>query len=283
MRNVPTISRQTAALRRIWRRALVLAALLTLVGSLGALAATHTVNTDSRVYRSPDLSSQYVALPKGMQVNLVATNNGWAMIENAGIYGYTNAAHLTENAASEAPQPAVITEDTYVFQSPDLNSARLSVPKGMRVELIAVNGDWAMVRNGSVYAYMYAPHVSPLDEAEPAPTATPEPTAAPVYEGEPAVITANTYVFQSPDLNQRAPERAEGDAGGADRRQRRLGDGAQRQACTPICTRRTSPRWTRPSPRRRRRRNRRPRRRANGSSSRKIPTSISLPAYSARA
>lgn len=203
MKHARMISQKWMNVRRYGFRAAVLAALLMVICSMGAMAATHTVNTDSRVYQSPDLSSQYVALPEGMQVNLVATYNGWAMIENAGVYGYTNAAHLTENAESEAPQAAVITADTYVFQSPSLSSARLSVPQGMRIELVAVNGDWAMVRNGSVYAYMYAGHVAPESEAEPAPTAAPtaEPTAEPVYEGEPAVITENTYVFQSPSLS----------------------------------------------------------------------------------
>ena len=203
MKHARMISQKWMNVRRYGFRAAVLAALLMVICSMGAMAATHTVNTDSRVYRSPDLSSQYVALPEGMQVNLVATYNGWAMIENAGVYGYTNAAHLTENAESEAPQAAVITADTYVFQSPSLSSARLSVPQGMRIELVAVNGDWAMVRNGSVYAYMYAGHVALESEVEPEPTAAPtaEPTAEPVYEGEPAVITADTFVFQSPSLN----------------------------------------------------------------------------------
>ena len=195
MKHARMISQKWMNVRRYGFRAAVLTALLMVICSMGAMAATHTVNTDSRVYRSPDLSSQYVALPEGMQVNLVATYNGWAMIENAGVYGYTNAAHLTENAESEAPQAAVITADTYVFQSPSLSSARLSVPQGMRIELVAVNGDWAMVRNGSVYAYMYAGHVALESEV------VPEPTAEPVYEGEPAVITADTFVFQSPSLN----------------------------------------------------------------------------------
>ena len=183
MKHARMISQKWMNVRRYGFRAAVLAALLMVICSMGAMAATHTVNTDSRVYRSPDLSSQYVALPEGMQVNLVATYNGWAMIENAGVYGYTNAAHLTENAESEAPQAAVITADTYVFQSPSLSSARLSVPQGMRIELVAVNGDWAMVRNGSVYAYMYAGHVALESEVEPEPTAAPtaEPTAEPVY------------------------------------------------------------------------------------------------------
>ena len=202
MKHARMISQKWMNVRRYGFRAAVLAALLMVICSMGAMAATHTVNTDSRVYRSPDLSSQYVALPEGMQVNLVATYNGWAMIENAGVYGYTNAAHLTENAESEAPQAAVITADTYVFQSPSLSSARLSVPQGMRIELVAVNGDWAMVRNGTAYAYIYADFITLLSEVEPtvAPTATPD-YGDLLENAKDAVITANTFVFESPDLS----------------------------------------------------------------------------------
>ena len=202
MKHARMISQKWMNVRRYGFRAAVLAALLMVICSMGAMAATHTVNTDSRVYRSPDLSSQYVALPEGMQVNLVATYNGWAMIENAGVYGYTNAAHLTENAESEAPQAAVITADTYVFQSPSLNSVSLSVPQGMQVELIAINGDWAMVRNGTAYAYIYADFITLLSEVEPtvAPTATPD-YGDLLENAKDAVITANTFVFESPDMS----------------------------------------------------------------------------------
>ena len=216
MKNASLISPLRASIRRHALRAIVLALLLSVACMAGALAATHTVNTDSRVYRSPSLASDYAALPKGMQVNLVATNGGWAMIENAGIYGYTNAAHLTANAAAPAAEAVVFNVDSYVFQSPDLSSAYLPVPKGMQVELIAVNGQWAMVRNGSVYAYTNVDHLSKPGElsptATPAPTATPTaaPTATPaptpdyselLPNAKDAVITANTFVFQTPDLS----------------------------------------------------------------------------------
>ncbi len=201
MKNASLISPLRASIRRHALRAIVLALLLSVACMAGALAATHTVNTDSRVYRSPSLASDYAALPKGMQVNLVATNGGWAMIENAGIYGYTNAAHLTANAAAPAAEAVVFNVDSYVFQSPDLSSAYLPVPKGMQVELIAVNGQWAMVRNGSVYAYTNVDHLSKPGEVSP--TATPAPTAAPTAApaAEAVVFNVDSYVFQSPDLS----------------------------------------------------------------------------------
>lgn len=191
--------------------------------------------TNSRVYQSPSLSSRWLAIPKGMQVNLVSIrSDGWAMVENGGIFAYTNPAHLIESVwtapvATPTPAPvpdvdysglmanaveAVITANTRVYQLPNLSSASLPVPGGMRVKLLAISGDWAMVANGSCVAYMNAAQVStvewnPIATAAPTPVPTavptPVPTASIDYSGlmanaQPAQITTVTYVYHSPDV-----------------------------------------------------------------------------------
>ena len=197
----------------LWLRAVVLALALLAVCSMGALAERYTarVNTDSRVYQQPSLSSRYGSLPKGMQVDVIATCNGWAMIENNGIVGYTNAAHVTAVTEQETPslnaKPAIITADTSIYLSPSTSSLSMRVPKGMQVNLMAVNGDWAMVENCGIVAYMNAAHVSLLSDLSP--TATPAPTETPAVTGEPAIITADTSIYVSPStssLSARVPK-----------------------------------------------------------------------------
>ena len=145
-----------------------------------------------------------------MQVELIAVNGDWAMVRNGSVYAYMYASHVALLSEIE-PEPtaapvqgewAVVNADTYVYQSPSAFSARLSVPEGMQVELIAVNGDWAMVRNGTAYAYIYADFITLLSEVEPtvAPTATPD-YGDLLENAKDAVITANTFVFESPDLS----------------------------------------------------------------------------------
>lgn len=42
---------------------------------------------------------------------------------------------------------------TKVYQKPSSSSRSLSVPKGMKVKMVAVKGSWAMVKNGKAVAY----------------------------------------------------------------------------------------------------------------------------------
>ena len=65
------------------------------MAAMDSLAKPVTFNTNSRVYRQPNLSSDWLGISAGMQVNLLATNGQWAMVENAGIIAYTNKDHLT--------------------------------------------------------------------------------------------------------------------------------------------------------------------------------------------
>jgi len=183
-----------------------------LICAVGALAAERVViNTNSRVYKTPSLSAPSFAVPKGMKLNLVAVNGSWAMVENGGVRAYMNAAHLSF-LEEEAPdfsgieiqsRPAVVLEDTYVYQRPSTSAARIAVPARMRLNLLAISGNWAMVENGGVRAYMNAAQVEALDIAVPTAAPAPTPVPAPDYSdllenAQPARITVNTRVYQSP-------------------------------------------------------------------------------------
>lgn len=118
-------------------------------------------NTESRVYVWPDLGSTYISVPAGLKVTQADdAETGWTRVELNGASGYTNAAHLTkvdsqpENSVTPIQKSAIVTENTLVFAAPRLNAASMRIPKGMRLTLVAVSGDWAMVANGNLYAYM---------------------------------------------------------------------------------------------------------------------------------
>ena len=82
--------------------------------ALSELATPVVVNTASRVYQQPNLKSRWASLSKGTEVNLLATNGRWAMVEKNGCVAYTNKDHLTEAGQSqpeETPaQPEVVWE-----------------------------------------------------------------------------------------------------------------------------------------------------------------------------
>ena len=123
-------------------------------------------NADSRVYLFPNLESVYVEVGQGLQVNYQGDESGWARVELNGAVGYTNGAHLTkvsENAVTMIRSDAIIARDTRVFAGPYYSAQSMAVPAGMRVELVAISGDWAMVANGNIYAYMNHSDVELVD------------------------------------------------------------------------------------------------------------------------
>lgn len=135
--------------------------------ALDSLATGVVVNTPSRVYQSPSLSSRWTALPEGMELNLLAVNGKWAMVENNGVVAYTNRDHLTQKA-QEAPEPSApeteapeVTVETFeakvtadsmrVYRKADASSKYLgSVPKDTVVTVHAYCGGWAYIElNGN--------------------------------------------------------------------------------------------------------------------------------------
>ena len=132
--------------------------------ALSELATPVVVNTASRVYQQPNLKSRWASLSKGTEVNLLATNGRWAMVEKNGCVAYTNRDHLTEVGQSqpeETPaQPEVIWENftAYVLDGGAAVYAQASasskevgrLPKSTAVTVTAYCDGWAYIElNGN--------------------------------------------------------------------------------------------------------------------------------------
>ena len=183
---------------------------------LMANAKSAVITATCRVYQSPSTSAASVLAPAGMKVNLLTVNGSWALIENSGVFAYVDASKVKENAATTtsapAPEtdysalmanakPAVITVSCRVYQSPSTSAASVLAPAGMQVNLLAVNGDWAMIENNGVFAYIASNHIALSASA---PTATPAPEtdySALMANAKPAVITVSCRVYQSPSTS----------------------------------------------------------------------------------
>lgn len=149
------------------------------MAAIASLAKAATVNRDTYVYQSASAKSKSLKVRKGMALNVLATNGQWAMVENSGAIAYMNKAHLTmkadeEESSDETTTKATINRSTYVYQKPSTSSKKLKVKKGMEVVLVAVNGQWAKVQNGTAVAYMKKDH---LTVVEPEEDSTEEPDA----------------------------------------------------------------------------------------------------------
>jgi len=184
-------------------RTVLLALLLMAMCCLSALAAQEMrINTDTRIYQSPDTSSLSIPVPAGLQVRLHAVQSGWALVENGGVYAFMNAGHLSGIDENEPDydelmknaQPAVITADARIYRTASTASASARVNAGLKVDLLCVDSGWALIENGGVYAYIDAGCVAPVNLAAPSPEPTDAPLAA---SAQPALITRSTRVYRS--------------------------------------------------------------------------------------
>lgn len=157
------------------------------------------ITTGTRVYKKASTASASIRVNKGLEVNLLSAKDGWAIIENNGVYAYIKSKHVKLVKAEEneyEAKPAVITADTRVYKKASTSSASLRVNKGMQVNLLATNGSWAMVENNGTRAYMKKEYIELRSEAdEPVVTPTPEPTAkpTPVPTATPAPVADNYF------------------------------------------------------------------------------------------
>lgn len=135
--------------------------------ALDSIATPAKLNTNSRVYQSANLNSRWLRVGKGMEVNLLATNGAWAMVERGGVVAYTNKNHLTtmEAVQPEAPEqvqpeqsapapeivwetfPAKVTAARMpVYQQASTKSRCLgSLTAGVNVTVHAYCGEWAYI------------------------------------------------------------------------------------------------------------------------------------------
>lgn len=155
------------------------------------------ITVSTRVYKKASTASASIRVNKGLEVNLLSAENGWAIVENNGVYAYVKSEYVKLIKADKIeynPQPAVITADTRVYKKASTASASLRVNKGMQVNLLATNGGWAMVENNGTRAYMNKEYVELCSEVE-QPVVTPEPTVAPtpIPTATPAPAVGNYF------------------------------------------------------------------------------------------
>ena len=169
---------------------------------IAKLARRVQANTDTRVYASPDLSSAYLPIPRGMEMNLLAESGAWAMVENAGIIAYTNRDHLSaveETIWGSAPVQ-VSAEEIEVLDAP--NGKRLGVlVKGARATLLAIRGEWGYIELNGNRGFARISALIPAEDAPDAPEKPTEPEPTPAPEPTPVPEPAN-YIFQEKSVEK---------------------------------------------------------------------------------
>lgn len=156
-------------------RLIALVCLLTLCLSCfsSALAAAndyaYVKSSKTKVYKTAGMSSRQSYITKYEVVIVLETNDRLARVSYNGKIGYMYLKDLC--AVDPLDRSAALTRSAYVYAKPSTSAAKKSVSKGTRVNVLAVNGSWAMVEKGSAVGYIQLPCLSEYSEDTiPAPT-----------------------------------------------------------------------------------------------------------------
>ena len=168
---------------RILSIAMLVALILTAMPAVALADSSFSayVKSDSmRVYRDASLSSYWGSLPEKTIVTVKACVGDVAKISYKGKTGY--AAISDMGKVESIADKAETTQKTRVYEKPSTSSRYATVEKGVRVNVLAVNGSCAMVEKGGKVGYMLVSHLS-IEGQTTAPS-LPETPAAPDPEPE---------------------------------------------------------------------------------------------------
>lgn len=112
------------------------------------------------VYRDAEMTKPWGNLPGFMLLQRrFDLKDGRTAVANGRYLGYIASDALTELKEGDWLYAACSTR---AYQKPSLKSRWVNVRQGLPVQLVAVTGSCAMVRRGSIVAYMYVGHLRPI-------------------------------------------------------------------------------------------------------------------------
>lgn len=166
-------------------------------------------NQQTRVYRRPSAASQYVTLQAGVQVQVMSVNGAYAQVTMDGRVGYMLYSHLSASATSTAAPaqsvniPVVTLVEAQIYENPDYTGEAVTVRKGYKLTLLAVNGEVAMVTRNSMIGYLPVACLS-KDSAP----ATTQPVSESRSKANPFTAGSNEYIIFNFLINEMKLNRA---------------------------------------------------------------------------
>lgn len=132
----------------------------TLAESFLAIVTVSKMN----VYSSNSMTRKIGTLSKYSVVDVLSYSGGIARIQKGQNIGWAYVKDM--DRVDEIAVPATISANTRVYASASTKSKAISVKKGMSVNLLAVNGSWALLENKGAIAYCPTKYVTEkLDSA----------------------------------------------------------------------------------------------------------------------
>ncbi len=150
------------------------------------------------VYSDEAMTKKIGTLPKSAMVVIEDEDGGVAHITYQGKSGFTALSGLKK--IGDGAQSATANCNTRVYEAASTSSRSVTIKKGTKVNLLAVNGICAMVEKNGYIGYTYRSHLDVAGETEivPEATAKPEKKDEVTYSEFRAVVTADSLaVYKS--------------------------------------------------------------------------------------
>jgi len=166
-------------------------------------------NQQTRVYRRPSATSQYATLQAGVQVQVLSVNGAYAQVSMNGRVGYMLYSHLsasptsTTAPAQTATTPVVTLVEAQIYENPDYSGEAVTVRKGYKLTLLAVDGEVAMVTRNGMIGYLPVACLS-KDKAP----ATTQPVSESKSRANPFTAGSNEYIIFDFLINEMKLNRA---------------------------------------------------------------------------
>lgn len=117
------------------------------------------------VYADAACTQKVTELKRYTVVTVTGVNGDIARIKYGGYTLYTASAGV--KSIEDFAKSAQTNQNTYVFESADTASRKTTVKKGTALNLLATNGNWAMVEKDGYVGYTYKGHVDVITQEDP--------------------------------------------------------------------------------------------------------------------
>lgn len=156
------------------RLAVAIVALAMICGGAQAAVGAYVTQDNLPVFSAPYYMQEtfLCTVNAGDALNVIAVQNGWAMVERYGCIGYTGAAYLapatgSDSTAATQRTPGYVTTPTPLYAAPSFSSQQIvHLAWGTQVYVTAVQGYAARVENAEGTIAGYVP-VACLSDTQP--------------------------------------------------------------------------------------------------------------------
>lgn len=144
-------------MNRLRRVIALICALTILAGCLGiAFADTndyaYVKNTKAKIYKTSTMGSRLCYIYKYEIVKIEAVSSNRAKVSYGSKTGYMYLSDLTQ--VNPLNKEATLCRSAYVYAKPATSSSRRAISKSTKVNVLAVNGNWAIVEKSGSVGYL---------------------------------------------------------------------------------------------------------------------------------